>query len=364
VIQEPFQLFTVFTGVVLLAIVLVEKSKIARTLSPVLLILNFSVPFAVCLVLFQVRIADFRKAGPAMLVAFTIACVGTFAGAISAGMLLDSPLQGILGGQSWKIAGPYVGTYIGGSLNFFALWTGLDIGNPDLFAAANAVDNLTVLPIFLFWILVPERVLRFFPVSNIWKNPGDDSEVDAGPPEPVRLKPLDIAALVFAALAVILVSDWIKSALIAKYMPQFPTILIVTTLALVLAQFRFISRLQGAREIGNLSFYIFFAAVGAMINVLKAVSLAPILFIYVMIILVLHTATVLIIGRFCRMDVRLLAIGSVAAKCGPPTVMALANVKGWKKLVLPGVAAGLLGYAVGNYFGFGAAYLMKFLLGQ
>ena len=51
------------------------------------------------------------------------------------------------------------------------------------------------------------------------------------------------------------------------------------------------------------------------------------------------------------------------ARSGPPTILALANVKGWKSLVLPGIAVGLLGYAVGNYFGFAAAYVMKFLLG-
>jgi len=46
-------------------------------------------------------------------------------------------------------------------------------------------------------------------------------------------------------------------------------------------------------------------------------------------------------------------------------VVALANVHGRKTLVLPGVAMGLfVGYAVGNYLGFAAAYIMKALLGQ
>jgi len=45
-------------------------------------------------------------------------------------------------------------------------------------------------------------------------------------------------------------------------------------------------------------------------------------------------------------------------------VVALANVHGRKTLVLPGVAMGLLGYAVGNYLGFAAAYIMKAMLGQ
>jgi len=386
-ITDPLQLMTVFCGVVLLALVLVERSKVAQKLSPVLLILfmgallsntgiivddspfynqvtGFAVPFAVCLVLFQVRLADLKRTGPAMLVAFALASIGTVVGTVLAGLVLNTPLQAVMGSESWKLTGPYVGTYIGGSLNFFALWTGLEIGNPDLFAAANAVDNLTLIPIFLFWILVPERVTRFFPVAKTWADSEAVEAEPAGEEKPVGIKIVEMVSLSFAALVVMFVSDWIKAEFIAEFMPQFPTILLVTTFALVLAQFKFIAKLGGARELGNLSFYFFFAAVGAMINVMKAVLLAPVLFVYVMIIIGFHVVFLLAIGRLFRIDIRTLAIGSVAAKCGPPTVLALTNVMGWRKLVLPGVAAALLGYAIGNYIGFGAAYLVKFLLGQ
>ena len=157
-------------------------------------------------------------------------------------------------------------------------------------------------------------------------------------------------------------SGYLKERWIAEFMPALPTILIVTTLAPVLAQFRFISRLRGAYELGNLSFYLFFCAVGAMINIKMAIILSPILFLYVLVIMVIHMVTVYGVGRLLRLDIRVLTIASAAAKTGPPSVIALANVHGWKHLVLPGVAMGLLGYAVGNYLGFAAAYLMKALL--
>ena len=96
-------------------------------------------------------------------------------------------------------------------------------------------------------------------------------------------------------------SELIKTHWIGRFMPSFPTILIVTTLALILAQFRFIGRLQGAFEMGNLSFYLFFCAVGAMINVKMAIVLSPILFIYVMIMVVVHLVSVYGIGRLFRL---------------------------------------------------------------
>ncbi len=84
---------------------------------------------------------------------------------LTGGLILSGEFNSILPAEGWKIVGPYIGTYIGGSLNFFSLWTGLGIDNPNLFAAANAVDNLTFFPIFLFWIIAPN--LHFQNILNL-----------------------------------------------------------------------------------------------------------------------------------------------------------------------------------------------------
>ncbi len=385
-IQEPFQLFIVLLGVVLISVFLVEKFRFARKLSPVLLILfigaivsntgiittespfyetliGLAVPFAVCIVLFQVRLSDLTQTGLPLLVAFGIASVGTVVGVLAAGLLLDPFLQGALGADSWKLAGPYTGTYIGGSLNFFALWSGLDIGRPDLFAAANAVDNLTLFPLFAIWILVPNLLQRFYPVAKVWHQPDAPEAAHPGGKPPPAFKIFDIVALSFLALLIMFVSGWINTEFLSRYIPQLPTILLITTFALILAQFKFVSTLEGTMELGNLAFYLFFAAIGAMMNFYKAVILSPILFVYVMVIMVVHMLVIYGVGRLFRIDIRVLTMASVATKAGPPTVLALANIKGWKELALPGVAAGLLGYAVGNYAGFAVAYLLKGILG-
>ncbi len=385
-IEQPLQLAAVFLGVVLLAVWLESRYAWARKISSVVMILflagllsniglitdrstfydelaAFTVPFAVSLILFTVNLADLKRTAGPLLAAFVIACLGTVIGVLTAGFLVNPELANILGDETWKLAGPFTGTYTGGSLNFFAMWEGLEIGNPDLFAAANAVDNLTLFPLFAVWVLIPGWLGRFFPVGRRWgtvdADPVADHELEPSP----ELRILDLVALAFAAVAIMVVSDVVKERWISSFMPSLPTILIVTTLALILAQFRFIGRLHGAAEMGNLSFYLFFCAVGAMINVKMAIVLSPILFLYVMIMMVVHLVSVYGLGRLLRMDIRVLTIASAAAKTGPPTVVALAHVHGWKTLVLPGVAMGLLGYAVGNYLGFAAAYAMKAMLG-
>ena len=142
-LNDPFVILTVLFGVILFSLKLVDRYRWAEKMSPVMLVLffaalvsnlgiiptdaplygdmvGFAVPFAVCLVLFKVNLADVRGAGKAMAVAFGIAALGTVLGVLLAGVALDSFVQQILGENSWKIAGPYTGTYIGGSLNFFA----------------------------------------------------------------------------------------------------------------------------------------------------------------------------------------------------------------------------------------------------
>jgi uncharacterized membrane protein len=408
-IEDPVQLLIVFLGIVLAAVLLDRRYAFARKLSPVLIILfssalcsntglisrdapfygdmiGFTVPLAVCLILFTVQLKDLKRVGLPMAAAFVIACAGTFMGALVAGALLDPSLDAILPGSAWKLAGPFTGTYTGGSLNFFALWTGLEIESPDLLAAANAVDNLTLFPLFAIWIFAPDLLGRFYPGGgNRGRSPGPASRAAsaagssaasaAGSPHakrpaadpPVKTAPFritDVTALTFLALVVVHLSGLVNDRFIAAHIRQFPTILIVTTLALILAQLRFVNRLEGASEMGNIAFYLFFCAVGAMIDLEKAVSLCPILFVYVMIMIGLHMLSVYGLGRLLRIDIRVLTIASAATKAGPAAVLALANVKGWKRLVLPGVAMGLLGYAVGNYLGFAAAYLMKFILGS
>jgi uncharacterized membrane protein len=43
--------------------------------------------------------------------------------------------------------------------------------------------------------------------------------------------------------------------------------------------------------------------------------------------------------------------------------MALATARGYADRLLPGVAVGLLGYAVGNYIGLGVAWAVRGMLG-
>ena len=385
-ITEPLAILAVLLGAILFAVWITKRYAWAARFSVVLWIIfgaalcsnlglipddaplygatvGFAVPFAVCVILFTVRLSDIRDAGMPMLAAFVLAAIGTVLGVLIASLTLEPLLTPVLGEDSWKLAGPYTGTYIGGSLNFFALWTGLDIGQPDLLAAANAVDNLTLFPLYATWMIVPAWLAGKYLVAPRWKPHHADPAETAAEKEKPPLDPAQVAALVFLAVGVMAVSTWLKAAVIDPVAPWVPGILVVTTLALALGQVPAVRRLAGAWEIGDLAFYLFFAAVGAMIDIYQAVVLSPVLFLYVLVIMAVHFTWVYGIGRLLRMDPGVLTIASVATKAGPPLVLPVAEAKGWRHLVLPGIILGMLGYAIGNYVGFAVANGVRALLG-
>lgn len=326
-------------------------------------IIGFTVPFAVCVILLTVSLKEILKAGRAMLSAFVLASIGTVLGVVIATLILDSFLADILAGEGWKLAGPYTGTFIGGSLNFFALWEGLQIGNPDLLAAANAVDNLSLFPLYALWVAVPTALAGKWVVSKKWEVKKSDFESANEVEHKPTLDPLHVVTLFLLAIAVMAVSHWIKVEIVDQYFPAMPSILIVTTLALILAQIGPIRRLKGAWEIGDLAFFLFFAAVGALINFYQAIILSPILFLYVMIIMVVHFAFLFGTGMLFKMDLGVLTIASVATKGGPAVVLPVAEMKGWRHLVLSGIIIAMLGYAVGNYIGYAVAQGLRLVLG-
>ena len=378
-IQQPFHLVIVFLGIIAFSLWLVSRSAIAAKISPILIILglsallsntgvittestfyerlyDYAVSFAVCLILFNVRLGDLKKAGMPMLIAFAIASFCSVVGCLIGGMLLIKQFDVAMAGHGWKIAGPYIGTYIGGSLNFFALWDGLKIENPNLLAAANAVDNLTLVPIFMFWMIAPKFLEKFYPAPKLLSPiESANSTIDKSP-VPLIIK--DIAALSFYALLIMFLSKFIRTHLL----PSMPTILILTTLALIGGRLKFIQNLKGSHELGNFAFYLFFASVGALMDISKAIKLAPVLFIFVAIVMTTQILLALLLGKLFKINFRVLVVAELAAKAGPSTVIAYTNAKNWNELALPGAAVGLLGYAIGNYIGFAGAYLLKIIV--
>ncbi|WP_339815978.1 DUF819 family protein [uncultured Imperialibacter sp.] len=315
-------------------------------------IFTYVAPLSVFFLLLDVRLSELKKAGLPMLTMFLIGAAGTALGAVVAIWLIDGP--DVFGEHYKALAGMMTGTYIGGSLNFnaIALHYGV-MKEGGLYAGTVAVDNILT-TVWMVVTLVLPRVL-----GKIWKRVGGKTSAkdleEKFPEEKETVSMWSLAALLSLGGGSLLVSDWLAVALNAAFGWNFPSILIVTTIALVLAQFKAIRELQGSRLLGLFTVYLFLAVIGAFCE-LAALGgigeLALYVGIFTLIVVVVHGLVTFGVGGLLKVDWDVIAIASQANVGGASSAMALAKSLKREDLLLPAIVVGSLGVGLGTYVGF------------
>ena len=111
--------------------------------------------------------------------------------------------------------------------------------------------------------------------------------------------------------------------------------------------------------VGNYLVLMFLAANGAQSVVANIVKVGPAVFYFAALTVTIHGIVIFGLGRLLKIDFGTLAVASQSNVGGAASGMAMASARGYTDRILPGVAVGLLGYAVGNYIGFAVATLLR-----
>jgi uncharacterized membrane protein len=373
VVQSPLFLTAIIAGVTALAFFLDHRvkwlSKIGASLlalimgallsntgvvpatSPVYSVIEGPLTsLAIAWLLLAVNLSDLKVAGPRMVGAFLLAGLGTALGAMVGAFLF----AGSFGENTWRLGGVFTGTYSGGSVNFVAVGRGVEL--PEfLFSGAVAADALTTGIWLAATLMLPIWLGRFYPAKIPGEDGAGDEEVHPHPFfEKIPLSTLDLANLLAVGFILVIASEWMSG-----ITPGIPPVLWLTTLALGVGHLKHFLKPRGALQLGNLALHFFFVVIGIHSRISEILSIGMEIFYYTLVVVGVHGLVVFGIGRLARMDVGSLAVASQAAVGGPSSALAVAVSREWKGLVLPGIIVGLLGYALGNYLGFGVAYLLK-----
>jgi uncharacterized membrane protein len=124
-----------------------------------------------------------------------------------------------------------------------------------------------------------------------------------------------------------------------------------------------VRRLRGALPLGVVALNLFFVTIGIGSRFAEIARVGPEVFYLTAAVVAVHGLLTFGFARLARLDAETTAVASQAAVGGPSTALALAIARGRPGLALPGLMAGLLGYAVGNYAGLAAAWLVRGWLG-
>jgi len=378
-ITDPVAVFVVLAAVVVAAIELERRVALVRTLSAALtailiamllsnvgilpgtsttydFLMGPGVNLGIALILLSVDLHSVLKAGARMLAAFGIGAVGTAAGAIAGGLLLSR----LVGPETWKLAGQFTGTYTGGGANFAALARAFNT-SPAMFSAATAADVIVTAVWMVFCLAVPVLLGRPKQSPAAPLPPADDAPVTLERTLHDSVRPMsltDVAGLVTIAVGAV----WGAGAL-GRLLPFFPEVLWLTTIALLLGQVPAVKRLAGGALFGNYLILLFLAGNGAESVVANLVAMGPPVFYFAAITVAVHGLIIFGLGWLLRLDWGTLAVASQANVGGPASALAMAGARGYTDQIVPGVAVGLLGYAIGNYLGFVVGALMRGWLG-
>ncbi|MDQ6764569.1 MAG: DUF819 family protein [Verrucomicrobiota bacterium] len=311
-------------------------------------IFDYIAPVAIFFLLLDVRLKDLRLAGWPMLLMFGLGSVTTIVGTIVGYRLVAPSVHGVPNG--FAIAGMFTGTYIGGSVNLNAVALHYGVTKDGtLFAAVNAADNIITTVWIVATLVLPPLLQRWFPRKIATVLPTSAS-IDLAPLDAREsIDVLNVSLLLALGLGSLLVAQFVS-----RFLPALPAVLVLTTIALALAQVPAVQKLRGARTLGYLAVLLFLAVIGAYCDLGALVangSVALLLLKWVSVIVFVHAFLLFVIGGFCRQDWAIISVASNANIGGATSAGVLATALGRDDLRLPGILVGSLGNAIGTYAG-------------
>lgn len=258
-----------------------------------------------------------------------------------------------------RISAVMTGIYIGGIPNLAPVSKAVNL--PDnLFLLVSSYDLIITGLYLILVVFFGRRMVRLlFPKKEEQNdNIAEVEEADGKPKQswkkwlPNRAAGIGVAILIAAA-----------SFGISKILPiensTAVIIIAITTFSILLSFWKPVKKLEGTFDMGLYFVYVFCLAVASLVNV-HDLELSRYMFVLYYIGFAVFGSLVLqfLFARLLKIDGDLALASSIALINSPPFVPMVAAVLKNRDIILPGIAVGLLGYAVGNYLGIGIFLLL------
>jgi len=321
-------------------------------------IFTYLIPISIPLLLFNVQIKRIIKDSGRLLGIFLVGALGIAIGAIVAAQVID------LGEEAYKIAGAFVGTYTGGSVNFMAVSTTFDFIESPLFPATIAVDvgftNIYLLILFILPSL--QLIAKWYPYYQ------EDVTTEVTPAPNLKAQTatslMEQLAMCFTISGILctlgmwlgpIIANWLGTAINLE-------VLMITILITLLANISpnlLLPLADIAFEIGMFLMYVFLAVIGAASDIHAIINAAPGILLFAIIMLSIHLIISLIGGKLLGISLKEIMIASSANVGGVSIAAPMAATFGLKKLVTPAILIGILGYVIGTFLGIGTGLFLK-----
>ncbi len=275
------------------------------------------------------------------------------------------------GEKTWAATAALYASWVGGSGNMAAMQASYgDLIDGGAYGCAMALDTVC----YSVWIALLLLAVKFAPKWNKATN-ADTSKLDAVAAaanaevakEQKRATSADWVFLIGLALIVSALSQKVgvamNSGLSSIGLSMFDkgtcTTLFVTILGLVCATLTPLGKLPAVEELSTVLLYAVVAMLASQAP-LNALLESPMWVLYGVLILVVHVALMFLLSKIFRWDLCMVSTASVANIGGSASapIIACAYDDSFAGI---GVIMGVLGAAIGNFFGLGMGFILQLL---
>lgn len=334
-----------------------EMSSVQNILS------NAMVPLAIPLMLFGCSI---KKVGNRSHILALITGIISVTTAVVVGfLLLGSHIP-----DGSKVGGMLTGVYTGGTINLAALKTMLGVSE-ETYIIINSYDILVSFLYLAFLLTFGIRLCRrILPgktetftsddknainteINKVSDNPYSGLFSRSGLKQTATLLGLTILIVGLSAGGALLLPE-------GMFMTAF--ILLLTTGGIAFSFIGNVRKMKYSYDIGMYFIYIFCITVASMADLSKLdFSCSLWLLAYLLIAVFGSLLLQIIFAKIFRIDADTMVISSVTFINSPPFVPMMAAAMKNRNVLVPGLAIGVIGYAIGNYLGFIVSQLLGIL---
>ena len=316
---------------------------------------SYTVPVALPLIFFSLNLTQWRT-----LARRTVISLISALAAVSIGTAVTFFIfMHITGPETWKIAGMLVGVYTGGTPNLAAIGTALNVSSLTYVAVHGSdvvVSSFILLLLIAVFPKLFRKILPAFETSDT--HDGNYHTITPYFTGYSRREIIDIFKAL--GLAVIIFALGGSFTLFLPEAAALPAaILTITTLGVGCSFFPAVRRMKNSFQLGYYLILIFSLTVSSMANVQNLVMSAPMVLLYVAVLLVLVSGLHLLFSALFRIDVDTHIITSTAFIFSPPFVPVVAAALRNKEVIVSGILTGVTGWVIGNYLGVALAYALK-----
>ena len=323
------------------------------------MLMSVTVPLAIPLMLFNCDFKLWTKALPKTLWSLVGGLAAVLVAVISGYFIFRTPEVP----EFNKVAAMMTGIYTGGTMNFNALGASLHV-DPNVIPIVLAFEMVLTTPYIFFIIGGGYKIFRkILPYDDVTRRGRKDEEAETKDIENYQgmFQKKNVGGM-FAGLGLSVLFLAIGAGLamlLTGTLNELVVILTITTLSIIASFFKKVRELPKTFELGMFFILIFSVIVASLFDINSVNGGSLMIGGFVAWVMLCAAGLHLLLCRIMRVSGDLFCVSQIALLCSPPFVPPVVGAMKNKKVLISGIAIGLVGYAVGTYLGVLIAYILN-----